>query len=388
MDPRVQVWTEVREIATQALAAKHQSLRPHLKLFAQGLFATGSSKPKTWKELVEWRAMQSAQFKAALQNVGAEAEWDRICGFGYDEAIKALSPGLEIAEYSARGINGNAIPLQVIRPSGAGPVPLVFYVHGGGMAIMSSRNGNFQSFARLIARQGVAVALVEFRNSLDATTLVAAVGQFPAGLDDCYAALQWVNANRALLRVSSLIVAGESGGANLSIAMALKAKRQSELGLMGSGIFAMCPYIAGEWTKEVNHGILGTSHIENGPAVFSAAMMYGQEAFDRRDPLAWPGFATVEDLMGLPPIIISVNEFDIFRDEGINFYRRCLLAKVPAQCRMVLGTAHANDMHFHMMPELATSTARAIADFAANGSVLESRMSMPAPVPTPMVSRL
>merc|ERR1712039_957716 len=120
----------------------------------------------------------------------------------------------------------------------------------------------------------------------------------------------------------------------------------------------------------------------------SAAMMYGQEAFLAKDPLAWTGFASVEDLEGLPPVVISVNEFDIFRDEGVNLYRRLLQANVPVQCRMVMGTMHANDMHFHMLPEISTATARALADFAAGGTALTSRMSMPPPIPMPALSRL
>ena len=50
-------------------------------------------------------------------------------------------------------------------------------------------------------------------------------------------------------------------------------------------------------------------------------MGYGIEAFDERNPLAWPSFATVDDVTGFPPTVINVNECDPLRDEGINFYR-------------------------------------------------------------------
>ena len=56
------------------------------------------------------------------------------------------------------------------------------------------------------------------------------------------------------------------------------------------------------------------------------AMGYGIEAFNARDPLAWPGFATVDDVRCLPPTVISVNECDPLRDEGINFYRLLIRA--------------------------------------------------------------
>lgn len=384
-DPRVLAWTNLRNAAMKRLADEHPTLAPHVRLFMAGEHSKGGRpKPATWKALTEQRAADTAALQEALRSTGTLATWAQIRGLGYEAAIAALSPGLEVAEHRAPGPSGRSVPLQIIRPAGAAQlIPLVYYIHGGGMATLSSRDGIFQMFARLIARQGVAVCLVEMRNCLDPTETEPEVAPFPAGLEDCYAGLRWVATNQAQLGVSNVAVAGESGGANLALAVALKAKAQAELELLGDGVFALCPFIAGEWTKEVNRGILGSSHIENGPAVFSAALMYGQEAFDRGDPLAWPGFATAADLCGLPRVVVSVNEFDIFRDEGINLYRRLLESGVAVQCRTVMGTAHANDLHWYMVPDIALATARAIADFAANGRLLPARMAMPAPLPMP-----
>ena len=49
----------------------------------------------------------------------------------------------------------------------------------------------------------------------------------------------------------------------------------------------------------------------------------------RQDPLAWPGFATDDDVKGLPPTVISVNECDPLRDEGIGFYRLLIRPALP-----------------------------------------------------------
>ena len=51
---------------------------------------------------------------------------------------------------------------------------------------------------------------VEFRNA------AGALGPqpFPAGLNDCYAGLEWTFANKATLRISTIVVTGESGGGN------------------------------------------------------------------------------------------------------------------------------------------------------------------------------
>ena len=73
-------------------------------------------------------------------------------------------------------------------------------------------------------------------------------------------------------------------------------------------------------------------------------MIYGIEELDRRNPLAWPGFATEDDVRGLVPTMISVNECDPLRDEGVNFYRLLLRAGVDARCRQVMGTIHGTEI--------------------------------------------
>ena len=67
------------------------------------------------------------------------------------------------------------------------------------------------------------------------------------------------------------------------------------------------------------------------------------------NPLAWPLQASMEDLEGLPPHVISVNELDPLRDEGLAYYRKLLAAGVPALARTVHGTPHAGDL---MLPDV------------------------------------
>jgi acetyl esterase/lipase len=95
-----------------------------------------------------------------------------------------------------------------------------------------------------------------------------------------------------------------------------------------------------------------------------AAVGYGLAAFEARDPLAWPSFATEADVRGLPPVVISVNECDPLCDEGINFYRLLLRAGVPARCRQVMGTTHGIEIVAPVCPDISRSTAADIAHFA------------------------
>ena len=277
----------------------------------------------------------------------------------------APSAGLAVSEYQVTSQpDGNTINIRFVRPEGADLVPCVYYIHGGGMQIMSCYDGNYRAWARIIAAQGVAVAMVDFRNALVPSS-VPEVAPFPAGLNDCVSGLRWVASQHVELRIdpARIIVAGESGGGNLTLATGLKLKSDGDLGLI-SGLYALCPFIAGRWPMEEN-----PSSIENEGILLNLhnnrwAMAYGIEELDRRNPLAWPGFSSEDDVRGLVPIMISVNECDPLRDEGVNFYRLLLRAGVPARSRQVMGTIHGTEIFPMTCPEISRDTAASIALFA------------------------
>jgi acetyl esterase/lipase len=277
----------------------------------------------------------------------------------------APSAGLEVrVEEIVSQPDGNPIKLRIVRPTGRESLPCVYYIHGGGMASMSCFDGNQRVWARLIAGAGVAVVMPDFRNSVSPSS-TAEVAPYPAGLNDCVSGVKWVAANAARLGIDAarIVVSGESGGGNLAIATALKLSRGGEIGLI-SGLYALCPYIAGAWptpenpSSSENNGILLDLHNNRG------RMGYGVEAYEARDPLAWPGFATEADVQGLPPTVINVNECDPLRDEGINFYRLLLRAGVPARCIQAMGTIHGTEVFPSTCPEISRAAARSLADFA------------------------
>lgn len=256
--------------------------------------------------------------------------------------------------------DGNEILIQYIRPDGEAVLPCVYYIHGGGMANMSCFYGNYRAWGRIIAAQGVAVAMVEFRNCVSPSA-VPEVAPFPAGLNDCISGLKWLHANAASLNVdpSRIVIAGESGGGNLTLASGLKLKLDGES--LVKGLYALCPYIAGSWPQ----ADLPSTQADNAKVLYGnrGAMGYGIEAFNDKNPLAWPLFATQDDLRGLPPLVVSVNECDALRDEGIKFYRNALKAGVAARCRQVMGTTHATEILPIMCPDISRDTARHLAAF-------------------------
>jgi acetyl esterase len=282
-----------------------------------------------------------------------------------DTEEAAPSAGLRVhTEKIISQPDGNTINLQVIRPDNDETVPCVYYIHGGGMASLSCFDGNYRGWGKLIAANGVAVVMVDFRNSVSPSS-VPEVAPFPAGLNDCVSGLKWTAASAAQLGIDPgrITVAGSSGGGNLTLALGLKLKQDGDLGLI-RGLYALCPYIAGQWptpenpSSTENNGIRIYLHNNRG------AVGYGIEAFNERNPLAWPSFATVEDVAGFPPTVISVNECDPLRDEGINFYRLLLRAGVAARGREVLGTVHGTETMITACPEISRDTARDLAGFA------------------------
>ena len=282
----------------------------------------------------------------------------------FDNENVAPSTGLETSTHEfVSSPDGNRIKVQLIRPVGAKPVAGVCYLHGGGMQFMSAFDGIYKAWGRIIAAQGVAVAMIDFRNCLVASS-APEVAPFPAGLNDCVSGVKWVHQNAAKLGIdpAHLIVAGESGGGNLTLATGLKLKRDGALGLI-RGLYALCPYIAGSWPQKSlpstteNNGILLDLHNNRG------AMAYGIGELEKRNPLAWPGFASEQDVAGLVPTVISVNECDPLRDEGIEFYRLLLRAGVPARCRQLMGTVHGTDIFAVACPEISRETAASIAQF-------------------------
>ena len=260
--------------------------------------------------------------------------------------------------------DGNKINIRVIRPQSADALPCVYYIHGGGMQTSSCYDGNYQAWGRILAAQGVAVAMVDFRNAIEPSS-VPEVAPFPAGLNDCVSGLRWVSANSDSLGVdpARIVVAGESGGGNLTLATGLKLKQDGALGLI-RGLYALCPYIAGRWpqpqlpSSTENNGIFLDLHSNQG------AMAYGIAELEAGNPLAWPGFATEDDVRGMVPTVISVNECDPLRDEGVEHYRLLLRAGVDARCRQVMGTIHGTELFPLMCPDITHETAVSLADFA------------------------
>lgn len=114
----------------------------------------------------------------------------------------------ETETHTYRSIDGIDLTLDLHRPvSSNAPTPVVVYVHGGGW-----RNGDRTRVERhllWLIEHGFAVASIDFRQT--------DVAQWPAQIDDCYAAVRWVREHGSELGLATekIGIAGSSSGAHL-----------------------------------------------------------------------------------------------------------------------------------------------------------------------------
>ena len=259
-----------------------------------------------------------------------------------------LLPSVVSSEDHVQGSDGNSVRLIIHRPESQadGTLPAVVYFHGGGMVTLKTDNALHTCWAKNLAAAGVVVIAVDFRNA--ATT--EGWCHFPAGLNDCAAAVRWIDSQRTKLRISKIILQGESGGANLALATALKANREGWVSAI-DGVYAWVPGISNayNWTREKKLQELPSLVESDGYFLDCVSMaidarMYEPSGNHSQDPLAWPYWAGEADLKGLPPHVIATSELDPLRDEGIAYYRKLVNAGVKAVGRVNLGMIHAGEM--------------------------------------------
>jgi len=340
----------------------HPKISELLKAMGMADMITEYPEPTTWsvESLTPYFAASDAAMTSLYNNIDNELPAD------------ADEPEIETTTQTIKGVDNNDIILYIYRPKSAqGPLPAVIYSHGGGMVSIATNTKTHRRWIHSLALQGVVAIMPDFRNAYTA----AAHNPFPAGLNDCAAAVQHIAANRASLGISSIVLQGESGGGNLAIATTLKAKREGWLDAI-AGVYATVPYISGAygWSRERKLAEL-PSLVENDGYLLSmkhtagSAWFYGPGEIDNEgggtNPHAWPYHSSIEDLKGLPPFVVEMNELDPLRDEGMAFYRKLARAGVRVEAKVSLGVTHASALIFRKaLPEVHEAAVRDVVGFA------------------------
>lgn len=201
----------------------------------------------------------------------------------------------------------------------------ILFLHGGGWVVgsLDTHDGAARALAKAA---GCRLLSVEYRKAPEQP--------FPAGLDDAEMALRWIIADGASLGLSNrVILAGDSAGANIAAALALRA-RDKAIPLAGQ----MLIYPA----TDLAHETASTAQFARGFFLSRATLRWYIANYlsgaDPTNPEASPLLAP--DLTGLCPTLLVTADHDPLRDEGRAYAARLMEAGNAVTFREWPGTTH------------------------------------------------
>jgi acetyl esterase len=223
------------------------------------------------------------------------------------------------------------VRVRIVRPPDVtGMLPAILYMHGGGWVL-----GNAHTHDRLVRElavgTGAAVVFVEYDRSPEA--------HYPVAIEQGYAVAQWIVREGAAngLDPERIAVAGDSVGGNMTAALALMADDRGDVRFVQQSMYYPVTD-AGMDTDSYEQFAAGYFLAAKGMAWFWDAYLPDVER--RSEPYASPLRASDEQLAGLPPAFVIVDEADVLRDEGEAYAARLRAAGVPVTTVRYDGITH------------------------------------------------
>jgi acetyl esterase len=223
------------------------------------------------------------------------------------------------------------VRVRIVKPVGAtDDLPAILYVHGGGWIL-----GNADTHDRLVRELAVgadaAVVFVEYDRSPEA--------QYPVAIEQAYATARWITEHGRTegLDASRLAVAGDSVGGNMTAVLAILAKQRGDVTFLHQSLY----YPVTDAAQDTE----SYRQFANGPYLTAKAMAWFWDAYlpdrgRRGEITASPLRADLDELAGLPPAFVIVDENDVLRDEGEAYARRLTEAGVPTTSVRYNGIIH------------------------------------------------
>jgi acetyl esterase len=279
------------------------------------------------------------ELAAAVPSLPSSSLEDPVSARAWLRELMSRAPApdvsrLEISDRSVPGPSGAPdVPVRIYRPeNAAGDCPAVLFMHGGGF-VVGDLDTEHAVCVATASRAGAVVVSVDYR--------LAPEHPFPAGVEDCYAALRWLHAAAAQLGVDRRRIAlhGRSAGGGLAAALALVARDRG--GPKPCFQLLAFPILDDSVSTASARTFVDTPLLDRRTVELSWRHYLG----DRRDdvsPYAAPARAL--DLRGLPPAYVLTMEFDPLRDEGIEYALRLLRAGVSVELHSTPGTFHGSGL--------------------------------------------
>jgi acetyl esterase/lipase len=222
--------------------------------------------------------------------------------------------------------------LRQLRRDGSTSEALVLWIHGGGYVIGMPVQDDFHVSA--LARD-LDVVVVSMRYRL------APEHPFPAALDDCHSAWQWVQQRADDLGIDPgrVVVAGASAGGGL--AAGLVQRLHDEGGRQPLAQILVYPMLDDRTAarRELDDRFPVWTNRSN--RVGWSSYLGREAGVAEPPPYAVP--ARRADLSGLPTAWIGVGTLDVFHDEDVEYARRLQEAGVPTTLDVVSGAYHGFD---------------------------------------------
>lgn len=261
-------------------------------------------------------------------------------------ATPAGRTGVRSRRYDIPREDGSTLAVEVYRPDGTedaggaprgGALPAVLHFHGGGYAIGRPLPGQDKTAIDLCRELPAVLVSVEYR--------LAPEHRYPAGVEDCYRALEWTAGQAAALGIDAgrIAVTGNSAGGGLSAAVALMSRDRGGPALAYQ---SMC-------VPDVDDRVAAEplpAAAEDVPRPWVNSLRTMRLSWQHYLPEgaaadAYAAAARAEDLTGLPPAYVLVCDLDPLRDTGLAYARRLMDAGVQVTVRNVPGAWHGFELH-------------------------------------------
>jgi acetyl esterase len=223
--------------------------------------------------------------------------------------------------------DGAAIAVRTYRPATAARLPLVLYAHGGGWVTGSL--DSHDRLCRILANRLPAVTVaIDYRRAPEYV--------YPAALDDVEAAWRWVRGKARILGADGtrFAVAGDSSGANLAAALTLRLRAdgapQPQLQVL------LYPALDATCSRR------SYREFATGFNLTAAQMAWYWDAYRAGAAADAPGLSPLAaaNLAALPPAIVAVAEYDVLREDGLEYAQRLQAAGVPTRVIRCEGMLH------------------------------------------------